>query len=298
MSGSKVVLITGSSSGFGELFVHQLLEKGHTVLATMRGLAGKNAEKAEKLKKAAEGKPGSLHLFELDVTNETSVESAVRLAVEQAGQIDVVINNAGYGVVGFSETVTTEQLHKVFDVNVYGVHRVTRAVLPTMRRQGKGLIVNVSSIMGRMVIPFAGAYTSTKYALEGMSETLRYELSGTGVDVVIVEPGSFATGFMNNMEQGRDEARLSTYGDLKGLPDQMWKGFGEQIHSESGPDPSEVATAVAELIDTPAGQRPLRVVVDPMMGGEAPRAINQNTDKIQSEFLTGIGMEQLKSVKG
>lgn len=298
MDRTKVVLITGSSSGFGLLTTRTLLEKGCTVIASMRGLDGKNKEHADSLKTFAEGKPGKLHLLELDVTSDSSVEAAVKQALEIAGRIDVVINNAGFGVAGFAEATTVSQFQKNFDVNVFGVQRVSRAVLPAMRKQGNGLIVNISSIIGRMVMPFAASYVASKYALEGLSESYRYELAGTGVDVVIIEPGGFDTNFLANMEPAADNDRLKSYGPLAEMPDKMWGGFAENLKGDDAPDPQVVADAIAKLIETPAGKRPLRTVVDPMMGGEATRAINQTTDQIQAELLGNLGMSDFISVKG
>lgn len=298
MDKTKVVLITGSSSGFGLLTARTLLEQGHTVIASMRGLDAKNKEHADSLRTFAEGKPGTLHLLELDVTSDSSVEAAIKQAYELTAHIDVVVNNAGFGVGGFAETITIPQFQKNFDVNVYGVQRVSRAVLPAMRKQGNGLIINISSIIGRMVMPFAGAYVATKYALEGLSESYRYELAGTGVDVVIVEPGGFGTNFLENMEPAADTDRLSSYGALAEMPEKMWGGFAENLKGDDAPDPQVVADAIAKLIETPAGKRPLRTVVDPMMGGEGTRAINQTTEKVQSELLGNLGMSDFISVKG
>ncbi len=298
MDKKKVVLITGSSSGFGLLTTRTLLEQGYTVIASMRGLDGKNKEHADNLKTFAEGKPGQLHLLELDVTSDSSVETAVKQALEIAGRIDVVINNAGFGVAGFAEATTVPQFQKNFDVNVFGVQRVSRAVLPAMRKQGNGLIINISSIVGRMVMPFAASYVASKYALEGLSESYRYELAGTGVDVAIIEPGGFGTNFLTNMEPAADNDRLKSYGPLAEMPDKMWGGFAENLKGDDAPDPQVVADAIAKLIETPAGKRPLRTVVDPMMGGEATRAINQTTDQIQATLLENLGMSDFISVKG
>ena len=209
----------------------------------------------------------------------------------------MVVNNAGYCVSGYAETVTEEQLQHQLDVNVVGVQRVTRAVLPAMRKAGKGLIVNISSVMGRLIIPFAGAYTASKYALEGLSESYRYELAGTGVDVTIIEPGGFGTNFMANMDSGADTDRLESYGPLAEMPGKLWDPFLEQLAAEDAPNPQQVADAVLNLIKTPAGQRPLRTVVDPMIGGEAPRAINSTTDQIQSQMFEQMGIKDLLSVK-
>jgi NAD(P)-dependent dehydrogenase (short-subunit alcohol dehydrogenase family) len=291
------VLITGSSSGFGDLIARSLIEKGHTVFATMRDPEGRNVKSAGALRSAAEGKPGKLHVLELDVTSEESVHRAVRRAVELEGPIDVVVNNAGIGCGGLGEAFTIEQWHQIFDVNVYGVQRISRAVLPLMRERGSGLVLNVSSVMGRVVLPFAAPYTAAKFALEGLTESYRYELSGTGVDVAIVEPGGFLTGFAARMFEPQDAKRLESYGAIREIPEKMWGGFMETLQSDDGPDPREVSDAVVNLIEMPAGRRPLRVVVDPMTGGEAANAINNAAGEIQEQVLEMLGMASLLSVK-
>lgn len=291
------ILITGASSGFGELTVRALLQKGHTVAATMRESGSRNAPAAKRLRNVAAETPGTVYIFDLDVTSEPSVNQAVDQALSAMGGIDVAVNNAGWGVVGFMETVTDAQLLRQFEVNLFGVQRVMRAVLPSMRQAGKGLVINISSIMGRIVIPFAAAYTASKYALEGLSQSYRYELAGTGVDVVMVEPGGFGTNFAGNLAYGEDRARLESYGPLAEVPDEMWSAFRQSLQSEGAPNPQEVADAVLRLIETPAGGRPLRTVVDPLRGGEGPKTINQITDKIQAQILEGMGMQDLLSVK-
>jgi NAD(P)-dependent dehydrogenase (short-subunit alcohol dehydrogenase family) len=291
------VLITGSSSGFGELTARTLLQKGHTVAATMRDPEKRNARTAGKLRNAAAESTGTVHIFDLDVTSDPSVQQAVGKALEAMGGIDVAVNNAGFGVAGFMEAITDAQLQRQFDVNLFGVQRVMRAVLPSMRKARQGLIINISSIMGRIVIPFATAYTASKYALEGLSESYHYELAGTGVDVVLVEPGGFNTNFMANMAYGADQARLESYGRLAELPNRMWSEFSKLFRSDGAPGPQEVADAVLRLIETPAGSRPLRTVVDPLKGGEGPAAINRTTEKIQTQLLAGMDMADMLSVK-
>ncbi len=297
MNTQQHILITGSSSGFGFLMVQTLLNNGHSVYAAMRGLKTKNAEAAGRLQKMASETSGRLHLLDMDVTDSTSVNKAVNQALEHGQRIDVVVNNAGYGLGGYAETATDEQLQLQFDVNLFGVQRVMRAVLPAMREQGSGLIINISSVMGRVVIPFAAAYTASKWALEGLSESYRYELSGTGVDVVLVEPGGFGTSFMANMQRGADTERLASYGPLAELPDKMWGNFAQMMSGETAPNPQDVADAVLGLVQTSAGRRPLRTVVDPLTGGEAAVSINQTTDQIQRQMFEHMGMGELLSVK-
>lgn len=290
---SSVVLVTGSSSGFGWLVCEELLNGGHTVLASMRDPEGRNASKADELRKCAGGKAGTLHVIELDVTNESSVNAAVRKGTELAGPIDVVVNNAGFGSAGYTEGFTTEQLEAIFDVNLFGVHRVNRAVLPMMRERRSGLLIHISSTMGRIVLPFAAPYTATKFALEGYAESLHYGLNPSGVDVALIQPGGFGTGFFGAMQSPRDEARTASYGLLADLPQKSWGGIGKMLESEDAPDPRAVADAVVTLIETPAGDRPLRVVVDPMTGGGAAEAINRTNTQVQEQLLTGFGMGDL-----
>ena len=162
------VLITGTSTGFGFLAAKTLTQAGHTVFATMRGLEGKNRDNAASLRDATEAHDGTLHLIELDVTSDPSVESAVAKALELEGAIDAVVNNAGYGCSGYAESLTIDQFQALFDTNLFGVQRVNRAVLPHMRERGSGLLVHVSSAIGRMVFPFISAYLASKWALEGL----------------------------------------------------------------------------------------------------------------------------------
>ena len=293
MSQPTNVLITGSSSGFGLLTTRSLLEKGYTVFATMRDPDGKNAAAALEISTFAADHPGTAHILDLDVTSDASVEAAVQHALDLEGWIDVVVNNAGYGSGGYAETFTMDQFKHIFDVNVFGVQRVNRAVLPSMRARGSGLILYVSSVMGRVVLPFAASYTASKYALEGLAETYRYELSGLGIDSVVVEPGGFGTNFLENVAFAGDEERIASYGELAETPKQFWGGFDQMLSSDDAPDPQRVADAVVSLIETPAGQRPLRTVVDPMTGGEGPSAINQMTDQIQAQMFSAMGMGEM-----
>lgn len=294
---NETILVTGSSSGFGFLLTQRLLAEGYTVFASMRHLDARHAEPAAELRRYAQGQRGTLHLLDLDVTDEASVASAVAQVLRQAGKLDVVINNAGIGGGGYTEAFSVEQLRQTFDVNVFGIQRVMRAVLPSMRTQRRGLIVNISSLQGRIVIPFAGAYTASKFAVEGLSETYRYELAPLGVDVAIVEPGGFPTAYWSKMMNPEDQARVSGYAPAADLPDQLWDGVIASMQGEQGPDPQVLVAAVVKLIETPAGQRPLRTVVDPMMGGAAPTAVNQTTDPIQRELLTALGLGDRVSVQ-
>lgn len=216
---SKKVLITGASSGFGKLTTQTLLDKGHTVIASMRGADGKNKSIADELATAG------AHIVEIDVTNDESVRRGIENAIEKASGLEVVVNNAGLGVLGIQETFTPEDWQKLFDINVFGVQRVNRAVLPQMREKGSGLLIHVSSLLGRMALPFYGPYNASKWALEALAENYRVELSGFGVDSCIVEPGGYPTNFMDKLVKPSDSSRDASYGDFTKMPMELFNNF-------------------------------------------------------------------------
>jgi len=290
---SANVLMTGSSSGFGLLTTKTLCDRGHTVFATMRDPDGRNAAVARELRAHGGESEGAVHVLDLDVTDDASVDRAVGRAVEIGGTLDAAVNNAGIGVGGLAEAFTTEQYAQIFDINVLGVQRVNRAVLPPMRKRGSGLLVHVSSIMGRVIIPFAAPYTVSKFALEALAESYRYELARTGVDVAIVEPGGFLTGFGERMLAPADGAVVENYGDIAKIPRKMWSGPMERVQSEEGPSPQLVADAIADLIEMPAGGRPLRTVVDPVMEGAGSILLNGATRETQEALLGSLGVSDL-----
>ena len=286
-------LITGCSTGLGRSSAQALVERGHTAVATMRGLAGKNAAHAESLKASVRDAPGTLHLIELDVTDETSVAAAIDRSLELAGPLDAAINNVGYGGAGYLEAFTTEQLADMFDVNVLGCHRVNRAVLPAMRERGSGILIHLGSTMGRTVMPYAAPYTATKYALEGMLESLHYELKGTGVDVNVLELGAFETAFHENMVGPDDAACSASYGELAGRPTQFWTSYGEQISAAEAASPTLVSDAIVELIEAPRGSTPLRLVIDPITGGAGVPELNELSDRTQDALFRSVRADYL-----
>ncbi len=190
-----IALITGSSSGIGLATSLYLARRGYTVWATMR-----NLEKAGELRKIIESERLPIKIAQLDVCDESSVKEAVTQIVQKSGRIDVLVNNAGYGLRGAIEEVSLDEWKAQFETNFYGVIRVTQAVLPQMRAQRSGAIVNISSVLGRMAIPFSGPYVASKFALEGLTETLRYELAPWNIKVVLIEPGFIATNFQQNAQ--------------------------------------------------------------------------------------------------
>jgi NAD(P)-dependent dehydrogenase (short-subunit alcohol dehydrogenase family) len=193
-SRQKVAVVTGSSSGIGYEIALTLARNGFLTYATMRNLA-----KSEKIKSIATIEKLSIRIVQLDVTDDKSVNSAVQATVSEAGTIDILVNNAGYALSGAFEDVAMEEVKDQYETNVFGVIRTTQGVLPIMRRQKSGIIVNISSGAGRFGYPGGSAYVSTKFALEGLSESMAYELEPFGIKVILVEPGVIKTNFASGM---------------------------------------------------------------------------------------------------
>jgi len=287
---AQVVLITGASSGFGRLIAETLARKKFHVFATMRSVNTRNAAAALELEQLAQRESLSLHVLELDVTQDTSVEQAVAEVVGKTGRIDMLINNAGYGIMDLSETVTIEQAQRQLDVNFFGVVRMNHAVLPAMKRQGSGLLLHVSSGGGRLAIPGMGFYCASKFAMEALAETYRYELASQGIDSVIIEPGPYATPIVDKLETGEDEPRRSGYGEMAQVPWRILQG----IRSSRG-NPQEIADKVLQIIETPAGKRQLRYRVGG--GGRGVERINALTDEIQAQLLEAFGITETAKFK-
>lgn len=194
MSNQRVAVVTGASSGIGYETSLTLARNGFVTYATMRSL-----NKGENIKSAAEEEKLPLKIVQLDVTDDESVKDAVQSIISEASGIDVLVNNAGYGLVGALEDLAMEEIKSQYGTNLFGVIRVTQAVLPIMRKQKSGIIVNISSAAGRFAIPGQSAYVSTKFAIEGLSESIAYELEPFGIKVVLIEPGIVKTSMANNM---------------------------------------------------------------------------------------------------
>jgi NAD(P)-dependent dehydrogenase (short-subunit alcohol dehydrogenase family) len=283
MDEGKVVLITGTSSGFGRLIAETLARKKYRVFATMRDVKGRNATVAREIAELAKLESLSLQTLELDVTNDSSVERAVSKVVLECGRLDVLVNNAGYGVMDLAETVTTAQAQRQFDTNFFGVLRMNRAVLPAMKRQKSGLLLHVSSGGGRLVIPGMGLYCASKFAMEALAEVYRYELASQGIDSVVIEPGAYATPIMAKLEKGEDPKRKGGYGEMAEVPEKLKAKIGS-----SRGNPQEIADAVLQIIETPAGQRSLRYRIGP--GGPGVQRINAVTDEAQAQMLEAFGI--------
>jgi NAD(P)-dependent dehydrogenase (short-subunit alcohol dehydrogenase family) len=282
------VLITGTSSGFGFLTVKSLLGAGHNVFAGMREPNGRNKEAAAALRDAASSSSGKLTVLDLDVTDTASVERAVGEAITAAGHLDVVVNNAGLGSWGYIESYTPEQFQRIFDVNILGVQRLTRAALPHMRARKAGAFINIGSSLGRYTFPFLAPYALSKFALECMTDTYRMELAPFGIEFTLVQPSAFPTNFIGVGLKPGDDARLASYGSLADAPAQSAAAFGAMMSGPNAPNPQSVADKVVELVATPAGSRPQRAPVDFMLG-QALDAINSTCASVQEQIAASTG---------
>ena len=275
------VLVTGASSGFGYVGALHYARLGAKVFATMRNLP---RPEATELAATAKAERLDITILQLDVTDENQVIKAVQTAERLAGAgLDVVINNAGIGQSGPIEVQDMEAMRLAFDTNVYGVQRVMRAALPAMRQRKNGLIFNISSQLGRVIVPSGGPYSATKFALEALSEQAAYELVPHGVEVCIIQPGGYPTKVWSNRNRynqelkGRiDAERAAAYGALVAR-------MGTETGGGRSADPLDVPKAIAEIIALPAGRRPLRRAVHP--GNRPQEAINKVSAETQLAML-------------
>jgi len=284
---SKTILITGASTGFGRDTAETLAQAGHTVFASMRDPSVKNRTHAEALQ--AKG----IEVVELDVTDTQSVEQAVSTVISKTGRLDVLINNAGVAAAGVSEAFTDQQVSALFEVNVIGLHRVTRAVLPTLRKQQDGLIINIGSILGRVTLPFFGIYGASKFAVEALTDSLRYEISQLGVDVSLVQPSAYPTSMYGSALQAMDADRLTEYDEIAEIPGAMFQQFMTMFEAADAPDSHDIAVAISTLIDTEKGSRPARTVVGSSFGADT---LNDMTAPIQTGAVNAFGLAHLETV--
>jgi NAD(P)-dependent dehydrogenase (short-subunit alcohol dehydrogenase family) len=285
----KTILITGASSGFGRLTAETLANSGHTVFAGLRSSDGAKKQIADALRHK------NVEILTLDVTDQQSVDSAIARLVEKSpGGLDVVVNNAGMAAAGISEAFTPEQARQLFDVNVFGVQRVIRATAPLLRAKRAGLLINVGSILGRVTLPFFGLYGASKYAVEAMTDSYRYELSQLGVDVVLVQPSAYPTNMYAAAQKPADGDLAREYGDVAQIPGKILNTFVTIFQRENAPNPQDVATAIDKIVSTPAGSRPHRVVVGLPFGSDA---VNSAVAPIQDGVMESLGLGDLTKLK-
>jgi NAD(P)-dependent dehydrogenase (short-subunit alcohol dehydrogenase family) len=283
----ETILITGASTGFGRDTAETLARASHTVIASMRDPQAKNREHAVTLRNQG------IEVVELDVSSDTSVDQAVKEVLARANRIDVLINNAGIASAGVTEAFTPDQAKIVFNTNVVGLLRTTRAVLPAMRGQGDGLIINIGSILGRVTFPFFGIYGASKFAVEALTDSLRYEVSQLGIDVALVQPSAYPTPMYANFQQPADTGRAAAYGAVGEIPGAMFKHFMTRFQAPDAPNPHDVAEAIAKLVAQPKGSRPARTVVGDPFGSDT---VNEQTAPVQAHVVEALGLGHLAKV--
>ncbi|WP_306207404.1 SDR family oxidoreductase [Actinoplanes sp. RD1] len=287
------VLVTGASSGFGRLTAISLARAGHTVVAGMRAIDGRNAEAAAALRALATDEGISLDAAELDVQSQESAHAAVHGLLNTHGQLDVVVHNAGHMVLGPAEAFTPEQLAAVYDVNVLGAQRVNRAALPHLREQRSGLLVWVGSSSTRGGHPpFLAPYFAAKAGMDALAESYAAELIRFGIDTSIVVPGAFTSGTNHFAHAGtpEDSAVEAAYDELYG---ELRAGIGDRLAAlvPPGSEAQSVADEIVRVVGLPAGERPFRSHVDPSKDGS--EVVSVVADRIRHEFYHRAGIADL-----
>ena len=269
----KIAIVTGSSSGIGFETALDLAREGYFTYATMR-----NTKKGDTIKEIAKKENLNLETLELDVDKEESVKNAINKIVKEKGRIDILVNNAGYGLFGCLEDISMEELKAQFETNFFGVVRVSQAVIPVMRKQKSGIIVNVSSVAGKIGFPVSPGYISSKFAIEGLSESMRYELSPFGINLIIIEPGVIKTNFMSSTKKSQKSDPA-----YKDITNKVIMGI--TMMSEMGTPAKEVANTIIKAIKS---ENPLpRYVV----GNDAIMFLEAKKNKTDLEFENYIKKE-------
>ncbi|CAG2155918.1 Cyclopentanol dehydrogenase [compost metagenome] len=295
----KVILITGASSGFGRLTAEALAKAGHTVYASMRNTASRNAEVVAQMAAFARTHDADLRTVELDVQSQPSIDDAVAGIVAATGRIDVLMHNAGHMAFGPAEAFTPEQFAQLYDINVLSTQRVNRAVLPHLRRQGQGLLVWVSSSSSAGgTPPYLAPYFAAKAAMDAIAVQYARELSRWGIETSIIVPGAFTSGTNHFAHTGlpADTARVDEYesGPYAGFGDEIQRAFAGIVPPDA--DAGQVADAIVDVVNAPFGKRPFRVHVDPTQdGADVGFAV---LDRLRAEMLHRVGMGDLLSPRG
>lgn len=289
----SVILITGASTGIGNLTARSLARAGHTVFASMRDVAGRNAGNATGLTDLATAENLDLRVVELDVESEESARAAVAAVVEQAGHLDVVVHNAGHLVVGYTEAFTPEDLAHLLDVNAVGTHRVNRAALPYLRAQRSGTLLYVGSTIQVTTPPFLGPYVASKAAFDSLAVVTAYEAGRFGIETSIVMPGAIVEGTSHfpNATRAEDTAVASAYAEL----DALVAGNEEATKRVFPPGvvatPDRVADEITRILGLPFGQKPFRSVVDVADAGVDH--VMRHVDNTRENFVLRMGLGDL-----
>lgn len=289
-----VIVITGASSGFGLMSARALAHVGHTVYAGMRETSGRNAARVEELKQYAKEHGVDLRAVEMDVATQASVDAAIAHIIGEQQRLDVVIHNAGHMSYGPAEAFTPEQFAQLYDTNVLSTQRVNRAALPQLRKQGRGLVVWVSSSSVRGgTPPYLAPYFAAKAGMDSLAVSYAGELARWGVETSIVVPGAFTKGTEHFAHAGApaDEAVAKTYaeGPTGDFGEVAFKGLASLEPADA--DPEAVARAIVEVVGKPFGKRPFRVHIDPSEDGA--EIVNGVADRVRAELLRRIGLADI-----
>ncbi|NKL55068.1 SDR family oxidoreductase [Rhizobium leguminosarum] len=290
----EVILVTGASSGFGLLSAQALANEGHTVYASMRETTGRNAPQVASVAAWAKEHGVDLRTAELDVSNDASVTSGVEKVIADAGRLDTIVHNAGHMVFGPAEAFSPEQYAQLYDINVLSTQRVNRAALPYLRKQGRGLLVWVSSSSARGgTPPFLAPYFAAKAAMDSLAVSYAAEVARFGIETSIVVPGAFTKGTNHFAHAGSpaDKELAATYesGPYAGVADQALKGLAALEPADA--DAGAVAVAIADLVNLPFGKRPYRVFIDPSQDGA--EEVFRVGDRVRREMFQNIGLKDL-----
>lgn len=291
---SKIIVVTGASSGFGRLASNALSHSAHTVYASMRDIKGRNVASAADVEAYARVNGVDLRPLELDVSSQASVDAGIAEVIEAHGRIDVVVHNAGHMAFGPAEAFTVEQYAELYDINVLSTQRVNRSVLPHMRSRGEGLLVWVSSSSVAGGTPcYLAPYFAAKAAMDALAVQYARELARWGIETSIVVPGAFPTGTSHFAHAGApaDRVRSQAYeaGPYAGLGEQIQRAFAEIVPPEA--NPGMVAGAIVCVVDTPFGERPFRIHVDPSEDGAS--VAFAVIDRVREEMLHRVGLGDL-----
>ncbi|WP_029914133.1 SDR family oxidoreductase [Caulobacter sp. UNC358MFTsu5.1] len=291
---NQVIVVTGASSGFGLLSAQALARQGHTVYASMRETEGRNAPRVAEIAAYARDNGVDLRTVELDVASDASVEAGIARIIADNGRLDVIVHNAGHMSFGPAEAFTPEQFAQLYDVNVLSTQRVNRAALPQLRKQGKGLVVWVSSSSTRGgTPPYLSPYFAAKAAMDSLAVSYSTELARWGIETSIIVPGAFTQGTNHFAHSGKpaDAARAAEYedGPYAGVAKMALDGLAALEPADA--DAGEVARAIAKVVDTEFGKRPFRVHIDPSQDGA--EVVNGVADRVRAEMYRRIGLEDL-----
>jgi NAD(P)-dependent dehydrogenase (short-subunit alcohol dehydrogenase family) len=288
----NIIIVTGAANGIGRSTCKQLAQASHTVYVSMRETKGRNLHHVEEVEAFAGQHGVDLRTIELDVSSQDSTNSAIETIIAENGRLDVVVHNAGQIVYGPSEAFTSEQLAELYDTNVLSTQRVNRAALPQLRKQGRGLLVWVSSSSARGgTSPYLGLYASSKAGLDTLALSYAGEVARWGIETTIVVPGALGPGHYIRSGRPRDSFRAEEYADgpTADISEIALKGLADL--SPTDPDPEGIATAIANVIQLPFGQRPLRIHLDPDDDGAA--VVDGVADRARAELLRRIGLGDL-----